>query len=189
MDPWRSQIRCSFYFSSQQCACFQVVVLAGAGRLPSSGSAPLSATALEHRVRHPASLWGSARHASGAQTRTRASNCASNRQRAGTMSAASSSPSPGPRCVCRLSHHCRWSRAMRPSPLLGWKHLAAARRCRTDSRFRCLSQELASQPASQPWHRHRHRHWHRRRRHHRRRRRSNICPKPFYHSRYQCNHY
>ena len=82
MDPWRSQIRCSFYFSSQQCACFQVVVLAGAGRLPSSGSAPLSATALEHRVRHPASLWGSARHASGAQTRIRASNCASNRQRA-----------------------------------------------------------------------------------------------------------
>ena len=142
MDPWRSQIRCSFYFSSQQCACFQVVVLAGAGRLPSSGSAPLSATALEHRVRHPASLWGSARHASGAQTRIRASNCASNRQRAGTMSAASSSPSPGPRCVCRLSHHCRWSRVMRPSPLLGWKHLAAARRCRTDSRFRCSSHAL-----------------------------------------------
>ena len=137
-----------FLFQQPAGACFQVVVLAGAGRLPSSGSAPLSATALEHRVRHPASLWGSARRASGAQTRTRASNCASNRQRAGTMSAASSSPSPGPRCVCRLSHHCRWSRAMRPSPLLGWKHLAAARRCRTDSRFRCLSQEFIACLAS-----------------------------------------
>ena len=119
MDPWRSQIRCSFYFSSQQCACFQVVVLAGAGRLPSSGSAPLSATALEHRVRHPASLWGSARHASGAQTRTRASNCASNRQRAGTMSAASSSPSPGPRCVSRLPHRLQMVQDHAPFAAIG----------------------------------------------------------------------
>ena len=118
-----------FLFQQPAGACFQVVVLAGAGRLPSSGSAPLSATALEHRVRHPASLWGSARRASGAQTRIRASNCASNRQRAGTMSAASSSPSPGPRCVCRLSHHVSFRRVEVGGRPVGGSNGMYLRRC------------------------------------------------------------
>ena len=73
MDPWRSQIKCTSLLAPATVRVEPGGGPRGCGRLPPSRSAPLSATALEHRVRHPASLWGSARRASSAQTRTRLS--------------------------------------------------------------------------------------------------------------------
>ena len=100
----------------------------GCGRLPPSRSAPLSATALKHRVRHPASLWGSARRASSAQTRTRLSRPEPIARAPERWQHQVPVPRPAPSAFAGCPIGCRWSRTMRPSPLLGWNHLAAARR-------------------------------------------------------------
>ena len=152
MDPWRSQIRCTACLAQRQPAWSQVVVRAGAGRLPPSRSAPLSATALENRVRHPVSPWGSARRASSAQTRTRLSRPEPIARAPERWQQQVQVPRPAPGAFAGCPIGCRWSRTMRPSPLLRWNHLAAARRRRTDCRFRCLSQEFIACLALGPVH-------------------------------------